>query len=74
MSDVTAGQRFRDPSPTAFGKAQPDWVVDEVFVGTDGKQYAQVHSASKPHERKTLSTAVLRDKRRFRPVQATVVK
>ena len=65
MSDVTAGQRFRDPNPTVFGRPQSNWVVDEVFVGTDGKQYARVHAEAKPHERKTLSTAVLRDRRRF---------
>jgi hypothetical protein len=70
MSSVTAGQHFRDPNPTLFGHPQRDWVVDEVFVGTDGKQYAHVHAESKPHERKTLSTAVLRDKRRFVPVRA----
>ena len=40
-------------------------VVDQVFVGTDGKQYAQVYLATDPQERKTLSTAVLLDKRRF---------
>jgi hypothetical protein len=48
----------------------PDWVGDEIFIGTDGKEYAHVHSASVPHERKTLSTAILRNKRRFTAVQA----
>ena len=65
MSDVTAGQRFRDAKPRLFGQPSSDWVVDEVFLGTDGKQYAHVHSDSHQHERKTLSTGILRDKRRF---------
>ena len=65
MDEVIAGQRFRDAAPTVFGHPPPDWVVDQVFIGTDGKQYAHVHADSKPHERKTLSTAILRDKRRF---------
>jgi len=65
MSDVTVGQRFRDTAPTLFGHLPLYWVIDEVFMGTDGKQYAFIHADSKPHERKTLSTAVLRDKRRF---------
>ncbi len=74
MSDVTAGQHFRDAAPTAFGRPAGAWVVDEVFIGTDGKRYAHVHADLKPHERKTLSTAILRDKRRFVQVQATAVK
>jgi hypothetical protein len=54
-----------------FGHPPPDWVVDEVFIGTDRKEYAQVHSASNPHDRKTLATAILRDKRRFVQGQLT---
>ena len=65
MPDIRSGQRFRDTQRTAFGGAAPDWVVDQVFAGTDGKQYAQVYLASDHKERKTLSTAVLLDKRRF---------
>ena len=65
MPDIQSGQRFRDTQRTAFGGAAPDWVVDQVFIGTDGKGYAQVYLASDPKERKTLSTAVLLDKRRF---------
>ena len=65
MPDIQPGQRFRDTQRTAFGGPAPDWVVDQVLVGTDGKQYAQVYLATDPKERKTLSTAVLRDTRRF---------
>jgi hypothetical protein len=73
MSDITEGQRFRDATPTLFGQSPPEWIVGQVFVGTDGKQYAQVYSASNPRDRKTLSTATLRDKRRFTQVQARPV-
>ena len=65
IPDVNAGQRFHEAQDTLFGHPPPDWVVDDAFIGTDGKEYARVHAASDPHERKTLSTAALRDKRRF---------
>lgn len=65
MYEVIAGQRFRDAQPTVFGHPPPDWIVTDVFVGTDGKEYAHVYSARNTHDRKTLSTAILRDKRRF---------
>lgn len=73
MSDIAAGQRFREAQDTLFGHPPPDWVVDDVFIGTDGKQYAHVHADSNPHERKTLSTAILRDKRRFIQIQVRPV-
>ena len=72
MSDVTAGQRFRDAKPMLIGNP-PDWVVDEVFIGSDGKEYARVRSASNPQDRKTLSTATLRNKRRFTQIQVKPV-
>lgn len=69
MADVTLGQRFRDVQRTMFGHAPPDWVVERVFSGVDGNQYAQVYRAADPKERKTLSTAILLDKSRFIEVQ-----
>jgi hypothetical protein len=69
MSEIKVGQRFRDTNPTIFGHAAPEWVVSHVFIGTDGMQYAQIYSESNPHERKTLATATLRDKRRFMQVE-----
>ncbi len=65
MDEVIAGQCFRDAAPTAFGLPRPDWIVGEVFVGSDGIRYARIYSATNPHDRKTLSTTILRDKRRF---------
>ena len=73
MSEIKEGQRFRDANPTMFGHPPPDWVVGGLFVGTDGMQYAQVYSAANPHNRKTLSTSTLQDKRRFLQVQVRPV-
>jgi hypothetical protein len=65
MIEIKPGQHFRDNHPTAFGHPANDLIVERVFVGTDGKEYAQVHSASHLREMRTLSVAVLRDKRCF---------
>jgi hypothetical protein len=73
MNNVIAGQRFRDAAPTVFGHAAPEWVIAEVFTGIDGIRYARIHSASNPHNLKTLSIAILRDKRRFVQVQQRTV-
>jgi hypothetical protein len=70
MDEIVAGRRFRDAAPTIFGHPAPDWVVGELFTGADGMRYARVYSFSNPHDRKTLSTAILRDKRRFVQVHA----
>jgi hypothetical protein len=65
MVEVLAGQHFTDAQPTVFGRRAPVWMVINVFIGTDGKQYAHIGSLSNPQDRKTLSTAILRDRRRF---------
>jgi hypothetical protein len=74
MPEITPGQHFRDAQPTLFGRSLPDWVVSNVFVGTDGVQYAYMNSASNPYDRKTLSTEILRDKRRFAHIQVSPTK
>jgi hypothetical protein len=74
MYEVLAGQHFRDTQPTVFGHPAPDWVVGEIFVGTDGVQYARVYCASSPRDRKTLSAAILRDKRRFVQLDKTAAR
>jgi hypothetical protein len=63
-TQIKVGQRFRDPQPTAFGNATVDLVIRRVFIGTDGKEYAEVHSATDPSNIRTLSTATLKDRRR----------
>lgn len=65
------GKRFRDAKPVLFGHTAPQWVVQEVFVGTDKLEYARVALASDPSTRKTLSLDVLSDRRRFIPVQGS---
>ena len=57
MAKVTPRQRVRDVQPTLLGQAPSAWIVGNVFTGTHGKEYAHIHSASNPHDRKTLSTA-----------------
>jgi hypothetical protein len=70
MDEVIEGQRFRDVTLTMFGCAPPVWVVSQIFVGgVDGIRYARVYGASSQHERKTLATTVLRDKKRFLQVK-----
>jgi hypothetical protein len=65
MNQVKPDQHFRDTQLTHFGGAAPELVVRRVFVGTDGNQYAELCSATDSTDRRTLSTAILRDKRRF---------
>jgi hypothetical protein len=36
------GQRYRDLSPGRFGTLGTEWIVDAIFLGTDGIQYAQL--------------------------------
>ncbi|HWE73540.1 MAG TPA: hypothetical protein VG328_10310 [Stellaceae bacterium] len=65
MTSVKPGQHFTDVHPTAFGHAAQSLTVLRVFVGTDGYEYAELSSGSNGRDRRTLSTAILRDKRRF---------
>lgn len=48
-----------------FGQLQPEWIVENVYV-TSGIEHARLVSATDPGERKMLSVAILRDRRRFR--------
>jgi hypothetical protein len=63
---IVIGQRYRDTEARAFGRTGPDWIVNALFTGTDGIEYAGLVRASNPSERKTLSCAVLRNRRQFR--------
>jgi len=65
---IGPGQRYRDTQATIFGLPGSEWIVEEVFTGIDGVQYARVVSASDLTQRKTLSVAILRDRRRFERV------
>ena len=65
MSEVKTGQRFRDVHRTMFGRTVPDLLVDRVFRGTDGYEYAQLRSTTNTSDLRTLSTVILRDRSRF---------
>ncbi len=64
---IKPGQRFRDAQARLFGRIGSDWIVQDIFPGNDGLTYARVVLASDPSHSKTLSTAVLADRRRFVP-------
>jgi hypothetical protein len=65
---VERGQRFRDIHRGAFGSSGVEWIVDALFRGQDGLEYARLVCASDPTQRKSLSVDVLRDRRRFQRV------
>jgi hypothetical protein len=62
---IILGQRYREAQPRAFGRPGQEWIVEALFTGTDGMEYAGLARASNPSERKTLSLAVLGDRRQF---------
>jgi hypothetical protein len=62
---IERGQRFRDVYPGVFGPTPTEWIVEALFRGTDGVQYAQLVCASDLTLEKTLSVDVLSDRRRF---------
>ena len=65
---IERGQRYRDLSPGRFGALGTEWIVDAIFQGTDGIQYAQLVSASDLTQQKTLAVDVLNDRKRFERV------
>jgi hypothetical protein len=62
---VERGQRYRDLSAGRFGPLGTEWIVDAIFIGTDGIQYAQLVNASDLTQHKTLAVDVLGDRKRF---------
>jgi hypothetical protein len=60
--------RYRDLQVTVFGKPQPEWIVEDVYMAA-GIEHVRLVSVANPVERKTLSVAILRDRRRFDRVQ-----
>jgi hypothetical protein len=65
---IAPGMRYRNLQVTVFGKPQPEWIVEDVYMAA-GIEHARLVSAANPAERKTLSVAILRDRRRFDRVQ-----
>jgi cephalosporin hydroxylase len=63
---VAVGQRYQEASRGYLGKVSPSWVVEEVFTTpVDMLAYARLACTTDPSLRKTLSIAVLTDRRRF---------
>jgi len=62
---IAAGQRFRDIRHGTFGASGLEWLINELFTGVDGIAYAHLTCTRDPTQRKTLSIAVLGDRRRF---------
>ena len=61
---VERGQRYRDLSSSRFGVLGTEWIVDAIFQGTDGIQYAQLVNAADLTQQKTLAVDVLKDRKR----------
>ena len=59
---VERGQRYRDLSAGRFGVLGTEWIVDAIFIGTDGIQYAQLVNAADLTQHKTLAVDVLGDR------------
>lgn len=66
---VATGQRFRDIRRGLFGPSGLEWEVQELVTGVDGIAYAHLVCTLDPSQRKTLSLAVLGDRRRFARVE-----
>ena len=62
---IERGQRYRDLSTGRFGPLGTEWIVDAIFIGTDGLQYALLVNAGDLTQQKTLAVDVLRDRKRF---------
>ena len=69
MADpVERGRHYRDLSSSRFGVLGTEWIVDAIFRGTDGIQYAQLVNAGDVTQQKTLAVDVLGDRKRFERV------
>lgn len=65
------GQRYRNTHVTSW---KDEWVIDAIFTGTDGLQYADLRSVSDRTAHKTLALSVVTDPRRFVPVEAAAAE
>jgi hypothetical protein len=62
------GQRYHDTHPGRPGASGTEWIIEALYRGTDGVQYAVLVCASNLTQRKTLSIDALSDGERFRRV------
>jgi hypothetical protein len=66
---IETGDGYREVAPGIFGAPGLIWIVEDLFVGTDGIEHARLASALDRTQRKTLSLIVLSDRRRFTRVE-----
>jgi hypothetical protein len=65
---VKRGERYRDVHAGRPSAAGTEWIVEALYRGTDGVQYAALVCASDLTRRKTLSTDALSDAEGFQRV------
>ena len=69
---IETGQRYQEVGPGYLGKPAPVWVVEDTFTKpADRLPYARLVCTVNPSMRKTLSAAVLADRRRFSRIVET---
>ena len=69
---VEPGHRYRETGSAYLGKAPRVWVIEETFVNAvDGLAYVRLSAENDPYTRKTVSVAVIADRRRFKPIGST---
>ena len=62
---VEIGEQFQELGIGYLGKRSAVWVVEETFTNSDELPYAKLICSSDASLQKTLSIAVLADRRRF---------
>jgi hypothetical protein len=68
--DIAIGEQFQELGAGYLGKRSAVWVVEGMFTKSDELRYAKLICSSDASLRKTLSTAVLADRRRFTRVSS----
>lgn len=61
------GQRFRRASLWPLGQGGSEWILRDLYVGSDDLWQARIVRASGTKESKTLPVAALTDRRKFTP-------
>lgn len=68
LAEIAPGRRFIPAGDRLFNGRQPEWEVVAVFIGRDGVSYAQIKRVGAPQDAKTISGAVLNDRRHYLPL------
>jgi len=62
---IERGQNYQEVGPPRVGSRRLVWLVEDVFIGTDGQQYARLVCHADPSLRKTLALVALADRKRY---------